>query len=63
MRKFLVVLLVVLLLVVFVVGALPVSAADDEPGEPWNRPSPGQGAPCEPPGWAQPNPGNGGSGG
>ena len=47
MRKLLVILLVVLLLVVFVVGTLPVSAANNRPGEP--------------PGWSHENPGQGGS--
>ena len=62
MRKFLV-LLVVLLIVGLIMGALPASADDGLPGEPWNRPSPGQGAPCAPPGWSQQNPGADGSDG
>jgi hypothetical protein len=62
MRKFLV-LLVVLLIASLIIGALPASADDGLPGQPWNRPSPGQGAPCDPPGWSQQNPGPGGSDG
>ena len=62
MRKFLV-LLVVLLIASLIIGALPAGADDGLPGEPWNRPNPGQGAPSDPPGWSQQNPGSGGSDG
>jgi len=61
-RKFMV-LLVVLLIASLIIGALPVSADNEYPGEPWNRPSPGKGPPGEPPGWSQQNPGAGGSDG
>ena len=58
MRK-LMILLVVVLVVGLMIGVLPAAADDGLPGEPWNRPNPGQGAPCDPPGWSQPNPGPG----